>query len=347
MTAQPKINRRGWLAIWLQNRRRARQNKSLPAPSLVSLGTVAGDTTWRAIAPVVVDDWQFCTTDSAFDPEVKSFDQWVADADFPDTEFTVINQATATVTADFTYCAARYRVGATWSSWTGVTSNLGYGLVAHFGFEELSGNRMDDVNGFALAPVNLDAGTAPGISGNALAFDGSGSYLAGTEETDAFSPTANGFAVSLWVNFMNKVDLWDTVYIASVWDDGVWPAGSPWNIAAIPAFGWVAGEIVGLNAGFNGMYCEGDLTGWAHICVVFDPSAALWSLYIKSDLIATMPTDDYWQVPGRLGVGAHTNPITPPPDAMIDELTIWSRALSATEVAQLYNNGGGLAYESF
>ena len=123
MTAQPKINRRGWLAIWLQNRRRARQCRSaqsFPAPSLVSLETVAGNTTWQAIAPAAVDDWQFCTTDSAFDPEVKSFDQWVADADFPDTEFVNVNATTATVTVDFDYCAARYRVGATWSSWTGV-----------------------------------------------------------------------------------------------------------------------------------------------------------------------------------------------------------------------------------
>ena len=120
MTAQPKINRRGWLAIWLQERRRARQNKSLPAPSLVSLGTVAGNTTWRAVAPVAVDDWQFCTTDNAFDPGVKSFDQWVQGADFPDTEFVTINATTATVTVDFAYCAARYRVGATWSSWTSV-----------------------------------------------------------------------------------------------------------------------------------------------------------------------------------------------------------------------------------
>jgi len=111
--------RRGWLALWLQKRRRARQPKP-PAPSLVSLGRVAGNTTWQAVAPVVVDDWQFCATDSAFNPEVKSFDQWVADADFPDTEFVVVNATTATVTVDLAYCAARYRVGATWSNWTGV-----------------------------------------------------------------------------------------------------------------------------------------------------------------------------------------------------------------------------------
>ena len=115
-----RINFRGWLACWLQRRRRARQNKVLSALSLVSLGTIAGNTTWRAVAPVAVDDWQFCTTDNAFDPQVKSFDQWVADADFPDTEFVTINGTTATVTVDFAYCAARYRIGATWSDWTGV-----------------------------------------------------------------------------------------------------------------------------------------------------------------------------------------------------------------------------------
>jgi hypothetical protein len=98
-----------------------RPEDALPtAPVLVSLGTVAGDTTWRAVAPIAVDDWQFCTTDNAFDPQVKSFDQWVYEADAPDTDFVNINSMTATVTVDFAYCAARYRVGATWSSWTGV-----------------------------------------------------------------------------------------------------------------------------------------------------------------------------------------------------------------------------------
>jgi hypothetical protein len=123
MSAQPKINRRGWLAMWLQKRRQARQRRSaqsFPAPSLVSLGTVAGDTTWRAVAPIAVDDWQFCTSDNAFDPQVKTFDQWVYEADAPDTAFVNVDATTATVTVDFGWCAARYRVGTTWSSWTDV-----------------------------------------------------------------------------------------------------------------------------------------------------------------------------------------------------------------------------------
>ena len=123
MTKTPTINRRGWLAWWLQKRRRARQCRSaqsFPAPSLVSLGTVNADTTWRAVAPIAVDDWQFCTSDTAFDPQAMTFDQWVYEADAPDTTFVNIDATTATVTVNLSYCAARYRVGTVWSDWTGV-----------------------------------------------------------------------------------------------------------------------------------------------------------------------------------------------------------------------------------
>jgi len=119
----PKINRRGWLAIWLQKRRQARQHPALPsfsAPSLVAVARGVSETTWQAVAPVAVDGWQFCLSDNAFHPEVKTFDRWVYEADSPDTEFVIVNATTATVTQEFAYCAARYRVGTTWSSWSGV-----------------------------------------------------------------------------------------------------------------------------------------------------------------------------------------------------------------------------------
>ena len=92
----------------------------LEAPSLICLGSVSGDGTWRAVAPQAVDDWQFCTTDTAFDPDEASFDQWVDSADSSDTDFTTIDDVTATVTIGFNYCTARYRVGATWSSWSSI-----------------------------------------------------------------------------------------------------------------------------------------------------------------------------------------------------------------------------------
>ena len=69
---------------------------------------------------MAVDDWQFCTNDSVYDPEEMTFQQWVDGADSSDSEFVSINAKTATVTIGFAYCAVRYRVGLRWSDWTGI-----------------------------------------------------------------------------------------------------------------------------------------------------------------------------------------------------------------------------------
>ena len=98
----------------------AEQPDSLNAPFLVSLGEVLSETTWRAVAPQAVDDWQFCTADTAYNPGEITFDQWIEGADSPDTAFVTASTTAATVTMDFTYCAARYRVEATWSNWTAI-----------------------------------------------------------------------------------------------------------------------------------------------------------------------------------------------------------------------------------
>lgn len=222
-------------------------------------------------------------------------------------------------------------------------------LVAHFGMDELSGDRVDDVGGFILAPMNGSVAGVAGLIGNAAAFDGAGGYFGGTVDTTAFSPTANGFTISLWANFSTMADPFARVYLASVWDDGIWPAGSPWNISVIPGDEWVTLEIVGLDAGFAGDFSFTDMVSpaWVHFCVVFDPAVPEWALYVRGERLFGLGTDDYWQTSGRLGIGAHTNPITPPPDFMVDEVAVWGRALTASEVGQLYNNGNGLAVEDF
>ena len=205
---------------------------------------------------------------------------------------------------------------------------------------------MDEVNGHALAPINQNMASSPGIIGNAVWFNRNGGYLSGTEVTMAFSPNANGFAVSFWANFTNTVDPWQTAYMASVWHDTDWPTGSSWHICAVPANGMVSAEMIGQTRGFNGLGGAGNLVGWSHICLVFDQVAGVWSLYNNGVVVATVGCD-FTPVVGQLGVGLHTNPITPAPDCMIDEMAIWSRTLSATEVAQLYNNGNGLPYVLF
>jgi hypothetical protein len=424
MMAQPKINRRGWLAMWLQKRRRERAlilssdghghltwisnvvtvcgfniyrsddginwsyydtqypdllyrdcsgqsgffrisgadddgNPILPysnvvysdglplstpgldAPTLVSLGKVLSETTWRAVAPVAVNGWQFCTTDTPFDPAVKNFDQWVADADSPDTEFDTVNATTATVTVDFAFCAARYLVGATWSRWTGVVTNLGYGLVAHFAFDEVSGDRSDNVGGYALRGFDCTINSAPGLFGRGALFNRSG-FLQGIDETTLFSPSPSGLTVSIWVNLDGIYDSGSDVRIVSLWNDSGWPANSSWAIwSGTPEEANITAMVMG--TGYTHLEGEANFSGWNHICLVYEPVQSVWTLYFNGAVVSSA-NFGYAPVSGKLGVGANANCQDATPQGVFDELAIWSRPLSAGEIALLYNNGAGRAY---
>ena len=221
--------------------------------------------------------------------------------------------------------------------------NLRTALVAHFGFDELAGNYSDDVAGYQLAAVNGATPSGAGLLGNAVAFNGGGGYLAGTEATDAFAPASNGLTVSVWANFDGMADLGANAYVASLWQDTGWPTGSAWHLYVTPVPGFVGADVFGSVNGFGSLSALSDVSGWVHLGLVFDPAALQWRLYFNGALLATLD-GEVFSVAGYLGVGSHTAPITPPPDFLVDELTLWARPLSATEVTRLYNQGHGLAY---
>ena len=228
--------------------------------------------------------------------------------------------------------------------------DLTLGLVAHFGLDEANGDRTDSENGYTLASVDPIPGNSVsnyyGIVCDSVHFDGYGGYLLSTDETTVFSPTSDGFTVSLWVTFSYSNSYYSASYIVSVWDDANWPAGSSWNISSYyPVDGNITVEMLGTS--FNSLSAQGNLlSGWTHICLVFDAAVGLWSLYLNGVVAASLAFD-YRPVSGRLGVGKHTDPNTGASEFLADELAIWSRNLSAAEVAQLYNNGSGLPREMF
>ena len=224
--------------------------------------------------------------------------------------------------------------------------DLNYGLVAHFGFDESSGNWIDDVGGQVLEAVGGSPQRVAGLHGLAVEFTNDGGALLGTQVTSVFSPTANGFAISFWVDLSNVDDPYQSVYMASVWEDAGWPDGSSWHICSYtPADGGIQVEI--MCPDFTGLSGSADFTvGWVHLCLVYEPVANQWTFYVNG-AVASSDTFGFSPVAGRLGVGMDTNPTTPPAQGVFDELVCWSRALAAAEVAQLYNNGNGLPYEWF
>jgi hypothetical protein len=225
-------------------------------------------------------------------------------------------------------------------------SQLLNGLVAHFGFDESSGDWIDDVGGQILQAVGGSPQRVAGLHDLAVKFTNDGGALLGTQVTSVFSPTAAGFAISFWVNLSNIVNPYQSVYMVSVWEDAGWPAGTSWHISSYtPADGGVQVEI--MSPSFTGLYGRVDFSvGWVHLCLVYEPVASQWTFYVNG-AVSYRLTVGFSSVAGKLGVGMDTNPTIPPAQGMFDELVFWSRALTGSEVAQLYNHGNGLPYEWF
>lgn len=138
-----------------------------------------------------------------------------------------------------------------------VASPYDDGLVAHFAFEEASGNRLDDV---AAAALELQAGAV----GTDFGMFGFGANLTGTgwlmsPETDAFSPTAQGFAVSVWANFAGNSDPYADSYFG-VWSDTTWPTGASWLLHASPWANAVNGQMMSPTVGYDYIGGSADLS---------------------------------------------------------------------------------------
>jgi hypothetical protein len=85
---------------------------------------------------------------------------------------------------------------------------------------------------------------------------------------------------------------------------------------------------------------------WYHVVVTYDGSktAAGVNIYIDDSLATSTISKDTFTGSsanaGNLTIASTTNPL----GGIIDELGIWNRELSASEVTELYNSGAGLQY---
>lgn len=218
-------------------------------------------------------------------------------------------------------------------------------LIAYYKLDEASGNRADSVGVNTLTDVNT-VGSAAGIIGN-----GSSHVRASNEH---FSNTTlglllgNAFTVSTWINVPD---------LGAV-NQAVW--------SFRPSSGSV--NIIQLEIGDNGSTAEARLiiidsagtnkkdykigsvpySTFCHLVVTWDGTNLI--LYRDATVPSTTKTVDLAATltatsrTFRLGAESATANIF---DGKLDEVAIWTRAVTASEVTQLYNGGAGLPYSSF
>ena len=252
------------------------------------------------------------------------------------------------------------QIGIRTAATTAVT--LTDGLLAYWKLDEQSGVRADATgNGNDLTDNNGVEFTA-GVIGNAAHPDGSNWLAAPANILD----NAAEFTIAIWTQKIEGVDksmpVWQGygdggqvgIGLFSMEGIGCPDDGCGINIHAVYKIGdpdtmhgspnWFFNSLDPTKMLANGAFPLVD-GSWYHATLTYDGTTV--SLYVNAQLVATNlasgtldPFDSTMLVGHLFGCSAE---ILPCP-TVDDEAGMWRRCLSAAEVAQLYNNGNGLAY---
>jgi four helix bundle protein len=200
------------------------------------------------------------------------------------------------------------------------------GLVAYYSFEDCRGATSTDFSGqgntgtltnFALSGSTSNWVTA-GKRGCALNFDGAGDYV------DISVPLTNSFTVSMWMNPQQQSNDYGTLVAES-------------NIRGI----YYRGSSAGVNAGKVTFYYGGDhhnntaiaQNAWSHLVVVNDAGSVTFYVDGVSD-------GTYSSMPAMTAefIGYDNNAVEAFKGSL-DDVRIYNRALSPTEITALYGSG--------
>ena len=209
------------------------------------------------------------------------------------------------------------------------------GLLAYYRFDETSGVIAADCSGNGHDGIVTNPTWMPGDGGGALAFDGLSTCVTMGSSTDLIP--AGAFTISALIEVH--------VYTISDPDAGMnrgrylvskakqIPETSGWRIAT-DANGLVNFKL-GTDAGVASVMTNNQpIDTWLHVAIVFDPGARL-ELWVEGVLIgsdASPPlayADD--ATPVHIGCLQSSNFF----DGLVDEVRLYDRALSFTEIANL------------
>ena len=229
-------------------------------------------------------------------------------------------------------------------------------LVSYWKLDESSGNAADSVGSNTLTNNNTVTYEAGKIN-NAAHFNGSNQSLSITDASQSGLDITGALTIAGWINLdalpTGAYTFWS---IASKWQ-------SSGNQRSYNLAYYVDGDDSDKRKFFltiveNGIADDSELfstqqelsTGtWYHVAGVITPgSPATGNIYLNGSDVTSGFTDNtaasIHNGTAPFGLGALVGNSTNFLDGLIDEIGIWSRALSGSEISELYNGGTGLSY---
>ena len=227
-------------------------------------------------------------------------------------------------------------------------ANLSVSLAAYYELEEASGNRLDShTGGYTLTDVNT-VGSGTGIQGTAADFEQTNAEYLSRVSTNSVFDGVTSFSISAWVNIESFSAVYPTV--ASVWNDG--SNNRAWSLAFVGNQPYFYISQLGTNATLSNITSGATLsTGtWHHLVGTFNGSTGNLRIYVNNT--------QYTNASGRTGIFnssadfriGHAVTFASRSDGyfdgLIDEVGIWTKELTASEVSDLYNSGSGIPFEA-
>lgn len=218
-----------------------------------------------------------------------------------------------------------------------------HGLVAWYTFNEGAGSVANDYSGMGNTGYLTNSPTwTNGVVVGGLAFNGSSTYASAGNNTDwNFANTT--FTVSLW---FNAKDLTYRMMIANDYSsDGGWGVSYYGKLQA------GCKGATGLDTAYYDTTDSFATNTWHHVAAITTTSttsaaAIVYSVYVDGVLVSGTRTitEVVYKSPGtpRKFIAVRTGvPLQNFFNGSIDDVRIYSRALTADEIKMLYNGGTG------
>ncbi len=210
-------------------------------------------------------------------------------------------------------------------------------LMSYWRFDENSGSVAQDAAGSNDGTVNGATLGQPGVAGTSYDFDGTGDHV------DIGTPDVSGSAVTIsawvWSDSMSSSSADMRIVTKAT---GQSTSEHWWQIAE--AGGQLRFRLKNEHNGGPDMVTD-ELSGgtlpdsqWVHVAATYDGSHM--RIYVDGNEVNSVAEDGAIATDGTVGaaIGAHPGSSAQPFDGRIDEVRIYTRALTADEIRQQYED---------
>ena len=219
---------------------------------------------------------------------------------------------------------------------TSTYASLNSDLFAYWNFDETSGTTASDYTNNNDGTLSGDTEWVSGKFGNALDFDGTNDHVsAGTGNPVG---AGNTMTISLWATADSLSDASNTLNGLIGKRNSSFDSTMPFHFGVKQLKPRI--ERSGSNASFSAAIGTTDgWTGYKHIALTISGTAA--TVYIDGAVHGTGTYTLGTATDAPITIGS-TYPTKAEWDGQIDDVAMWSRALSATEIQSIYNANAAL-----